>query len=129
MSTLAPLPQIQPISTAEFDNNDPTDPASAFFVPPSGTIQNNAGAIVPANTPTAAPVTTPIPAAVSSAASSGKNAILSIWGIITGNVENGIFVLLGLLLIAAGVFAFKSTQTIAVSAGKLGAKAAEVAAA
>jgi LPXTG-motif cell wall-anchored protein len=79
--------------------------------------------------PTTTPVTTPIPAAVSSAASSATTALTSIWGVLTGNIENAIFVLLGLLLIAAGIFAFKSTQTIISTGTKFGAKAAEVAAA
>lgn len=80
------------------------------------------------NTPASAAAST-APAATASAISQGTGVLTSIWNILTGNIENGIFVVLGLLLIAAGIFAFKSTQTLALNAGKLGAKAAEVAAA
>jgi hypothetical protein len=44
------------------------------------------------------------------------------------SLEDIVFVLLGLLLIAAGVFAFKSSQTIIQTAGKYASKASEVAA-
>jgi len=56
-----------------------------------------------------------------------SNSVQSIFS--PSNIENLIFVLLGLLLIAAGIFSFKTTQTVITTAGKYGAKAAEVAAA
>jgi hypothetical protein len=41
------------------------------------------------------------------------------------SLEDSIFILLGLLLIAAGVFAFKTSQTIIQTAGKLSTHVAE----
>lgn len=87
------------------------------------TIPNVAAPAVPTTGTNTAATTVP-PTATQNATS----VVSSIWGIITGNIENGIFVVLGLLLIAAGIFAFKSTQTVVKLAGKAGATAAEVAA-
>lgn len=47
---------------------------------------------------------------------------------IVKNEENIIFIILGLILIAAGIFAFKTTQTVIQTASKISTKAAEVAA-
>lgn len=45
------------------------------------------------------------------------------------NLENIIFIFLGILLIGGGIFAFRSTQTIISTGGRLAGRAAEVAAA
>lgn len=41
-------------------------------------------------------------------------------------LEDIIFIVLGLMLVAAGIFSFKSTQTVVETAGKMSAKAAEL---
>jgi hypothetical protein len=48
---------------------------------------------------------------------------------IVGNEENIIFIVVGILLIAAGLFAFKQTQTIIQGATKVASKGAELVAA
>lgn len=94
--------------------SQPTNPASIFNTAPSS--------------PTVVP-TTPTASASPSAASSATGVLTSIWNVITGNIENGIFVILGLLLIAAGIFAFKTTQTVVQVAGKAATRATELGAA
>ena len=87
----------------------------------------NGGAIsipTPQKPPVAPSVssTPPVPATKSQAANTASSlggTISSIWGILTGNVENGVFVVLGLLLIAAGVFSFKTTQNVIETGSKI----------
>ena len=115
-----------------------SNPASPFYVPPTGTYQNNAGAIVPMNTPSSTFKTPTLPAlptiqAVGGAAvNAATNAVVqsssspSLFSGLTGfNMEDIVFIILGFLLIAAGIFAFKGTQQLIASGGKI----AEVAAA
>lgn len=115
-----------------------SDPNSPFFVPPVGTYQNNAGQIVPKNTPSstfATPTIPAIPAIGSNTTPSSTPTINtastpSIWSRLSNfSVEDFVFIVLGLLLIAAGVFAFKTTQNIITTGAKYGSKVAEVAAA
>jgi hypothetical protein len=47
---------------------------------------------------------------------------------ISAHVEDFVFIILGILLIGAGVFSFKGTQTVVENAGKVAGKVAEVAA-
>lgn len=47
---------------------------------------------------------------------------------IGAHVEDFVFIIIGILLIGAGVFAFKGTQTVVENAGKVAGKVAEVAA-
>jgi hypothetical protein len=92
----------------------------------TGTSSSAAPAATTSATPTSIASSTPTPSSNATISSSGV--ISSIWSIVTGNIENGIFVVLGLMLIAAGVFSFKAAQTIVTSAGKAGKTVAEVAA-
>jgi len=47
---------------------------------------------------------------------------------IGAHVEDFVFIIIGILLIGAGVFAFKGTQTVVENAGRVAGKVAEVAA-
>lgn len=67
---------------------------------------------------------TTAPASTSSATSSGV--LGSVYSFLTGSVESVIFVIIGLLLIGAGLYAFKTTQTIIQTGGKIAKTAAEV---
>lgn len=147
MSTLAPLPSLPGISQStgtDYTGLDEAGVDAALNAPMTDDEINQAMGYNYTGSSTAPtipsiPTTgydTPSSAAASSTNAAASNVVTattgvltSIWNIVTGNIENGIFVVLGLLLIAAGIFAFKPTQTLAVNAGKLGAKAAEVAAA
>lgn len=53
-------------------------------------------------------------------------AVKSFFGNLTFTLEDFLFIFIGTLLIAAGIFAFKSTQTVIQTGGKLGVKAAEL---
>jgi hypothetical protein len=99
-------------------------------------MQNDAGQVVPigASSTSSTPVTptssTPSLGAVAKAALTAVNPFSGAFGL--PDLEDTIFVVLGLLLIAAGLFAFKGTQTIiqrgASVASKVGKASAEVAA-
>jgi hypothetical protein len=79
------------------------------------------------STGTSTPVATPV---ATTATATAKGSVFStVLGLIESNVENVIFVLLGLMLIGAGIFSFKGTQSVVSTAAKYGSKAAEVAAA
>jgi hypothetical protein len=55
-------------------------------------------------------------------------AVKSYIGIPNFTLEDTIFILLGLLLIAAGIFSFKESQTVVQTLGRAGKKAAEMSA-
>lgn len=102
----------------------------AYTQPISTTQSDESGLTIPNVASPSVPTTGSNPTASTTAGAidTGTGVLTSIWSVITGNIENGVFVVLGLLLIAAGVFAFKSTQQAIGTAGRLGARAAEVAA-
>lgn len=83
-----------------------------------------------ANSPSgsiATPATPATPANVSNPSATTVSSLLG--GFHLPSLEDTVFIVLGLILIAAGVFAFKSSQTIIETAGRFGARASEVAAA
>lgn len=139
MATLAPLPSLPQIGVSQSTGTDYTgltpEQVDAKLNSPMSAAEvnqamgyNYAGAAPSSPAAPAAPAASAAPAAP--ATGSGIGGIFSqLLSVITGNLENGVFVLLGLLLIAAGIFSFKSTQTVINVAGKAGVKAAEVAAA
>jgi len=57
-----------------------------------------------------------------------SNAAKNFFSFSSLNLEDGVFIILGLLLIAAGIFAFKTTQTIIQRGSDLAAKGSEIAA-
>lgn len=115
--------------------NDPSNPDSAFYVPPAGSYQNDAGKVVSKNTTNTAAgglLTTKsyldqikellggtIPNSVGEVAGNLTKTILGI------DLEDIIFIILGILLIAAGVFAFKQTQVVIQRGAALTRTAAE----
>jgi hypothetical protein len=140
--SLPSLDQLQSVSQVPFSQIPASDPASPFFVPPAGMMQNDAGQVVPvgASTPSTPsssdmslsdfnPLTTIYTGLIKPVTDSFSNTGKQILGI---DLEDVIFIVLGLLLIAAGLFAFKGTQTIiqkgANIASKVGKASAEVAA-
>lgn len=140
MSTLAPLPSLPAVSSStgtDYSGLSESEIDDKLNSPVSDAEENQAmGYNVAASAPTAAtPATSPsaaqAPTAPGAATATGSSTGLlsSLWATITGNVENGIFVILGLLLIAAGIFAFKTSQTIVQVAGKAASKGAEIGAA
>lgn len=126
-----------------------SDPASLLYQPPSGYYQNDAGQLVPnsqANTPA---TTTPVPNTTSSSGiplfSPMEQAILSkAFGGTPGapsisqaagtptffghSLEDLTIIVVGMILIAAGLFAFKSTQTLITTVGRGARRGAEIAA-
>jgi hypothetical protein len=132
-TSLPALPSIAQ-SSDPFYSTDSSNPESAFYTPPVGTYQSNTGAVVPNTTlsstfPTAPTLVSPSTASSAATASSSPGIVATAKHAISSNLENIIFILLGLMLIAAGIFSFKSTQTIISTTGKYAAKAGEVAAA
>ena len=113
-----------------------SNPGSPYYVPPAGMYQNNAGQVVPNSvpnitfptSPTLATVgTSPVTAASVIAASTPST---SIWTSLKNfSLEDGVFIILGLILIIAGIFSFKATQDAVKSGVSAGSKIAEVAAA
>lgn len=108
-----------PLTDAEFDQAMGYNAAPAMTSPapslPAPTLPN----VIPtSSTPTTALTSTSSPAGI----------LTSLWSTITGNIENGVFVILGLLLIAAGIFSFKTSQTIVQTVGNVAKKGAEGAA-
>ena len=117
-----------------------SDPNSPFFVPPVGTYQNNTGAIVPRSTPSqifSTPSTqsttnfTPEQTSAmnedastvagqgispSTVQSMATNGVLSTLAKLT--VENIVFIIVGIIMIAVGLLAFKQTQTVIDLGGK-----------
>ena len=108
-----------------------TNTASPYYLPPKGYYQNDAGAIIPNSA-----VNTP--GASSSAASSTPwytSALNAIKGYETAKgatvnrgLEDYVFIVLGLIVIIAGVFGLEGTRSIIVNTGKAAAKAGELAA-
>ena len=127
-----------------------TDPRSPLYIPPNGFYQNDGGQLVPnsqANTPT--------PSATSQSSSGGLGSGIlgtplsmldNLYGFIpgvseiTGNVVSGaskqlfgisledwVIIVVGLVLIAAGLFAFKTTQTVVTTVGRAAKRGAEIA--
>lgn len=136
LTPLTPLSGLSSTSGTDYSGMSPDEVDTALNSPMTAPEINQAMGYnyAPSTTPTSPAVPTvgsvvPLTSAPPTAAQNATGVLSSIWGIITGNVENGIFVILGLLLIAAGIFSFKSTQTVVSTVGKVGAKAAEVAAA
>ena len=73
----------------------------------------------------------PLLNSAATAINSGINTIKSGGGVlqwIENNIENLVFIILGFMLIAAGIFSFKQTQTIIREGGKAAAAAAGAAA-
>jgi hypothetical protein len=143
-----------PVLPDPFYQNNPSNPSSAFYVPPTGYYQNDAGQLVPNSTPATNYPTTAsalastnnsMPTMVSAQpigkmqqtamdvgnafgglSDSTNNAIATIFN---HSLEDWIFIVLGLMLIAAGIFSFKQTQQLIQTSGQLAGKVAEVAAA
>lgn len=120
---------------ASFYNNDPTDPNSAFYVPPSGTYQANSGAVVPTSTPstlgttpTASTTNTDTSTAIPTTSTSILGGVMSAMNPLSGfklpSLENVIFLIVGIILIAAGLFAFKQTQNVIETGGRIAKNAA-----
>ena len=145
MATFAPLPTLAPITATSDPGLDAAIAATPYsldsvlydaYTQPVQTTQSPltdeylSTPTIGQTAPNAASAATAAssPAATSSAASS-TGVLTSIWNVITGNIENGIFVILGLLLIAAGIFTFKTTETVVKVAGKAATKATEIGAA
>lgn len=106
---------------ANGDTNWASNVAKALGVPSSTTL----GSLTGGSTPTTA-TTTP---------TTSSSLFNSITNFLTGNqaasnqsgwLSRGVFVILGLLLIAGGIFTFKETQTVISTVGKHAAKAAEL---
>jgi uncharacterized membrane protein len=134
-------------STDPFYSQDASNPASYLYVPPVGTYQNDAGQIVSKSTPnTTLPATAPTSLAteqstlskIGTALSSSLNPLAGVGNLLMGNGANSTFhlpsledvvvIIVGFVLIAAGVFAFKSTQTIIQTGGRIARGAAGLAA-
>lgn len=135
MSGLFTLPTL----SQDFSQLPASDPASAFYVPPTGSYQNDAGAVIPVSQTNTVSQMTPTQMAAAAQANliSGinKNGFSSNPGFAFGApviksffgnlaIESIVFMILGLLLIAAGVFGFKQTSNIITSAGKTAAEVA-----
>jgi hypothetical protein len=103
-----------------------------LYLPPPGYYQNDAGDVVPKTTPNSStPASTSILSgiangAISSYVKGATNKFSGLKWIANSTIEDWVFIVLGLLLIAAGIFAFKQTQTIIQTASKAGSKIAEV---
>lgn len=121
MATLNPLPSLSTLPES--------DPRSPYYLPPPGYYQNDAGQVVPNSTPNIpVPISAPtfssdpigaINNTVSNAVQSTADKItggLSIDSFLnTGNsLENIVFILVGLILIAGGVYALASSKAIPV---------------
>ncbi len=120
------------MSTTPFASIPASDPASPFYVPPVGTYQSNSGALVPMSTPSSTFKSPSLPtlptiqavggAAVNTATNAAVQAAsgLSFLSRLSNfSVEDAVFIVLGLLLITAGVFAFKSTESLIQTGGKI----------
>lgn len=141
----------------QFSSLPASNPASPFFVPPAGTYQNNAGQIVP-NSTASSTFSTPSTSQASSP-STTSNYFQNVLSYLVGGTPNGlstndsvgvstpsiqvvgsnktssttlqniIFIVIGLILIVAGLFTFKTTQQVVDVAVKTSKRAAEIAAA
>lgn len=113
LPALAALPSVQNANT-ELAQNDA--PPNLLFYNPSNTGLATLGAPIP-STPTA-PATTPASSPPTSGGSKAAQTAASIAGnvgsILTGGLltPRYIYLILGLLLIGAGIYSFKTTQTI-----------------
>lgn len=118
-------------SASRFYANNPNDPQSAYYVPPAGMMQNNAGQVVPISpaqtfaspTSTATPTTNSTPQQltyddlknIAINGGQGKSLLdkaMEKAGFSLPSLEDTIFIIVGLILIGAGVFAFKQTQSV-----------------
>jgi hypothetical protein len=118
--SLVSLPQL----SDQFNSADPTNPASYLYVPPVGTYQNDAGQIVSKSTPNVSSTPSTVPSLWKQLATgTGQGA-----GFHLPSLQDATVILVGLILIAAGVFSFKTAQSIIVNTGKLAAKTSELAA-
>jgi hypothetical protein len=115
-----------------------TDLSNPYYLPPTGYYQNDAGALVPMNTPSSTSTGGSQAAPSTSSSSSpslwqslknyetstgaAKNA--GMFGILGADrsLEDYVFIVLGLIVIIAGVFGFNKTQSVIVSAGTTAAK-------
>lgn len=114
--------------------------ASPFYLPPPGYIQADNGQIVPQGTlnQSSLPPLPGMTGAISSANSGGvigtaQKAFNSVKGFLTPSnvsktlfgidLEDGVFIVLGLLLIAAGIFAFDKTRDIVVGGARAATEA------
>ena len=99
-----------------------TDTANPYYLPPTGYYQNDAGALVPKNTP-AAPSSSPSWLNYLNPTYAGTKVASLFGGSASAlTIEDYVFVLLGVILIIAGVFGFDKTQSVIVSAGTTAAK-------
>lgn len=114
------------------------DTSSPLYIPPTGTYQNDAGQIVPktlTNTPayiSGENPTAPNSSVFSIGSTTGDTGLLSvsqktlksIWDGTT--LEDIIFIVVGIILIIAGVFGFDSTRSVITQSGKIAAKTTEL---
>jgi hypothetical protein len=139
MGALASLPSLPGISQStgtDYSGLDEAGVDGALNAPLTSAETNQAmgynySAIpaTPSLTPAIPSTGTSTPVATAATASAKGSVFSTVLGLIESNVENVIFVLLGLMLIGAGIFSFKGTQSVVSTAAKYGSKAAEVAAA
>ena len=111
-----------------------SDTANPYYLPPTGYYQNDAGALVPKNTPAAGSQAAPSASNSSSPSwwqslknyetSTGAAKNAGMFGILGADrsLEDYVFIVLGLIVIIAGVFGFDKTQSVIVSAGTTAAK-------
>jgi len=120
-----------------------TDPRSPLYIPPNGFYQNNGGQLVPnsqandGSQPIGQLVSTPAAHQIGSSAYNppGYNSptnpisgwVTQIESWLVSHAENVVVVIVGLILIAAGLFAFKSTQTAITTVGRAAKRGAEIA--
>jgi hypothetical protein len=139
MSTLATLPSLPGISQStgtDYTGLSESGVDEALNSPLTSTEINQAMGYNYSGIPATPSLTPAIPSGgqatpvASPATATAKGSVFStVLGLIESNIENVIFVLLGLMLIGAGIFSFKGTQSVVSTATKYGSKAAEVAAA
>ena len=129
--SLLPIPPLGTINGVPSDDTE-----SPLYLPPSGYYQADDGSIVPMNTPssTAAKTTTPSsgsgglfdPSAALQKAKAFLGLANSASGLATGGkytLEDTLFLVIGLILIVAGIFGFEKTATVIQTVGSTTAKA------
>jgi hypothetical protein len=108
-----------------------TNTSDPYYLPPTGYYQNDAGALVPMNTLSAGSQAAPSTSSSSSPSwlnylnpTYAGTKVASLFGGSASalTIEDYVFILLGVVLIIAGVFGFDKTQSVIVSAGTTAAK-------
>jgi hypothetical protein len=141
MSTLAPLPSLPAISSStgvDYSGLSPDEVDSALNSPLTNEQINQAmgynytGIVAPTDSPQSTATIPSIPSvgtvptqSISTTATTPASSTMSA-AQKSSLIENIVFAVLGILLIAAGIFSFKTSQTIVQVAGKAASKGAEL---